>query len=155
MILQVNQDNCTGCGECIDICTENAIGLKNGIAVINQQLCTGCELCMDVCPTGAIFSIEEPAKEVSLVEHHKSVSLQRPVLSPIASTLVPLIGTALIYFGRELLPRITDILSYGLNKKSNQKFVMLSNSSRNSINVHVGRPHRMRCRKRYGHYGRR
>ena len=40
--------------ECIKICPENAISKNtNGIVLVDQELCSGCRLCFDVCPINA------------------------------------------------------------------------------------------------------
>lgn len=48
-------DKCVGCGDCIDVCDEDAIlGKKKFIHVIEQDECTACGKCMDECEYGAI-----------------------------------------------------------------------------------------------------
>lgn len=46
---------CTGCGECLDICPEEAIEGEDGyIHMIDEKLCIKCGKCVPVCPEGAI-----------------------------------------------------------------------------------------------------
>lgn len=46
---------CTGCGDCIAICPENALAQVAGKAALTRpDACTYCTTCEDVCPTGAI-----------------------------------------------------------------------------------------------------
>lgn len=42
------------CSKCIDICTAEAISLKNGKPVINNEKCTECGYCIAECPVQAI-----------------------------------------------------------------------------------------------------
>jgi len=49
----LDQEKCTGCGICVDVCPVNAITL-NDIAEIDKDTCTGCGICLNVCPTQAI-----------------------------------------------------------------------------------------------------
>jgi len=49
----VDQNICTGCGECAKNCDVNAIEI-NGKAKINLEKCVGCAMCISVCPVGAI-----------------------------------------------------------------------------------------------------
>lgn len=49
----VNQDRCTGCGSCADICPTEAIRIENGKASIGME-CMDCGACPRVCPEGAI-----------------------------------------------------------------------------------------------------
>lgn len=45
---------CTGCGECVKICPQQAILLKENKASIESQRCIGCASCIAVCPSSAI-----------------------------------------------------------------------------------------------------
>lgn len=47
-------ENCAGCGLCIDECNFAAISLSDGKAVINEDLCVNCGLCAEICPLDAI-----------------------------------------------------------------------------------------------------
>ena len=58
-IVKINEEDCNGCGLCIDACHEDAIVLINGKAtLIRDDYCDGLGNCLPVCPTGAI-SFEE------------------------------------------------------------------------------------------------
>lgn len=48
---------CTGCGECLDVCDEDAItGKSKYIHMIDDYDCTRCGKCMEVCEEGAIVT---------------------------------------------------------------------------------------------------
>ena len=49
----VNQDTCTGCGTCTDVCPTEAITIESGKAFITWE-CMDCGACPRVCPEGAI-----------------------------------------------------------------------------------------------------
>ena len=51
--INVDENLCTGCSICVDVCPRNAITI-NKIAEINPSLCTGCSICVNECPTGAL-----------------------------------------------------------------------------------------------------
>lgn len=53
--LIVNTDDCTGCGECVEVCPYGAIEVINGDAVIDPSLCHFCYRCVEQCPEGAIY----------------------------------------------------------------------------------------------------
>lgn len=50
----VNQDTCTGCGECVASCPLDAIEMKDDKAFVDPDTCGDCGACVDVCPVGAI-----------------------------------------------------------------------------------------------------
>ncbi|MDD2585918.1 MAG: 4Fe-4S binding protein [Syntrophomonadaceae bacterium] len=47
-------DNCVGCGLCVESCPIEAISLCEDKAVIDKELCVECLSCIDICPFGAI-----------------------------------------------------------------------------------------------------
>ncbi len=54
-VVPLVDDECTGCGKCVDACEPRAITLgKHGIAVVDGERCTRCAACVDACPEGAI-----------------------------------------------------------------------------------------------------
>lgn len=55
MTYHVLAAKCTGCGDCLDACDEDAIlGKKRFVHVIQQDECTQCGACMDACDEDAI-----------------------------------------------------------------------------------------------------
>ncbi|MFW9772665.1 MAG: ATP-binding protein [Promethearchaeota archaeon] len=58
-LAEVKEDKCIGCGNCIDICHNNAISLNDdNIAEVDEEYCIGCGLCAYFCPENAISMIE-------------------------------------------------------------------------------------------------
>ncbi|MFX0073345.1 MAG: indolepyruvate ferredoxin oxidoreductase subunit alpha [Candidatus Hermodarchaeota archaeon] len=53
-LAKVNEENCVGCGTCIDSCNAEAIDLVDTIAVVNDNRCIGCGVCAHLCPENAI-----------------------------------------------------------------------------------------------------
>lgn len=53
MAVQVNNEKCTGCGVCVEVCPVNAIKVENGKAVIGGE-CVDCGGCIAQCPVEAI-----------------------------------------------------------------------------------------------------
>ncbi len=54
VISSVNENLCSGCGLCADVCAFSAIEIVNGKAQVNASLCKGCGLCVGSCRSGAI-----------------------------------------------------------------------------------------------------
>ena len=50
----VNQDDCSGCGECVEVCPTEAIEMNDDKASVDPDACGDCGVCEDACPTGAI-----------------------------------------------------------------------------------------------------
>ncbi|HEU65887.1 MAG TPA: 4Fe-4S dicluster domain-containing protein [Chloroflexi bacterium] len=53
-IVMVDEDECSGCGACVDRCQMEALSLDGDSVVRNAERCIGCGLCISVCPTGAL-----------------------------------------------------------------------------------------------------
>ena len=53
----VNNDKCTNCNTCINLCRFDAISKVNGKIRISESACDGCYLCSRVCPVQAIKMI--------------------------------------------------------------------------------------------------
>jgi heterodisulfide reductase subunit A2 len=55
LIAMVDEDVCTGCGICIEVCPYEARTLneRKRIAEVNSALCTGCGGCIAACPSNA------------------------------------------------------------------------------------------------------
>lgn len=73
---QVNAENCIGCEECVDHCSQNALSVENELAVINEQACIGCGECILICPNSAIeikWDQEIPSFLEGMVEYTAGV----------------------------------------------------------------------------------
>lgn len=71
-IVNIDDEKCTGCGECIPNCHEGALQIiDNKARLISDLLCDGLGACLGHCPEGAI-SIEEreaePYNEVTVMK---------------------------------------------------------------------------------------
>ena len=53
----IDQDICTQCGKCFDVCRFDAIDVTKGIHTVNELSCEGCGYCARVCPVDAITNI--------------------------------------------------------------------------------------------------
>jgi ferredoxin len=54
----VHKELCLSCGGCVTVCPQDAIQLKNLIALVTSSKCTACKICINICPIAAI-SLEE------------------------------------------------------------------------------------------------
>lgn len=55
---EVDEDACTGCGLCVELCPAGAVSIRGGVAGIDRDSCTSCGACRDECPQGAIYEYE-------------------------------------------------------------------------------------------------
>jgi len=66
---EVNEDKCTHCGKCAEVCAYNAIAVMKQKVLVFPELCHGCGACGYLCPEKAI---SEEAKEIGVVESGSS-----------------------------------------------------------------------------------
>lgn len=72
-IVQIDEEKCDGCGNCILGCAEGALALVDGKAkVISDNLCDGLGACIGECPQDALKIIEREAEafDEEAVEEH-------------------------------------------------------------------------------------
>src|SRR4030066_10060 len=63
-IIEIDEDKCTGCGECVTKCAEGALAIIDGKAkVVNEVFCDGLGACIGECPEDALKIIERDAPE--------------------------------------------------------------------------------------------
>ncbi|MGE4277123.1 MAG: 4Fe-4S dicluster domain-containing protein [Lawsonibacter sp.] len=74
-IIQIDENQCNGCGACAAACHEGAIGMVNGKAkLLRDDYCDGLGDCLPACPTNAITFVEREAAaydEAAVLEHKK------------------------------------------------------------------------------------
>ena len=52
---KVDQEKCSGCGTCVDVCPNEVFELADDKSqVVHPDDCTGCEQCVSECPEEAI-----------------------------------------------------------------------------------------------------
>ena len=97
-IVNINENLCNGCGECIPKCVEGALQIVNGKAkIIKETYCDGLGACLGQCPQGAITITEREAPAFSQEEVHEyqknktpqTTAAQKPQW-PVKLDLVPI-----------------------------------------------------------------
>lgn len=77
---QVNAENCIGCGECVDHCSQQALSLIDDRAAIDAQKCIGCGECILICANKAIeiaWDQEVPSFLEGMVEYAAALIRQK------------------------------------------------------------------------------
>lgn len=157
MAMQVDQELCAGCGVCADTCSNGAIYLIDHRAVIDEALCTQCRACIDACSNGAITAIYEPAQRAPIAARPVAETQIIPAPNPTVLTetaapvhgLAPLAGAALAFLGREVAPRLVDVLVNALERRLTQPTTTSITPSNASARVSTTQ---RRCAQRQARY---
>jgi len=63
-IIEIDEDLCDGCGQCLGGCAEGALALVDGRArLVSDIYCDGLGACLGHCPTGALKVIQRRASD--------------------------------------------------------------------------------------------
>ena len=124
-MITIHAELCDGCGACLEVCLHGALYLIEGKAVVDEALCQECEACVAVCPTEAITIVEQvtaaaaPAR-VPAIRSEPDVALveSQPAPVPLRVKLLPVVGAALSWAGRELVPRLAYYLLDELDRRA-------------------------------------
>ena len=149
-MISIDTERCSGCGVCLDACPTGALYLVDGKAVMDGTLCRACPAtpapCLAACPNRAIAlaSPKEPAPDrvrVPALRPAPEVVQVRPPAAPAAVPLrvraLPVLSAALVWVGREILPRLADVLLDSLDRRTArpQATGLVSSSRKNSASA--------------------
>jgi NAD-dependent dihydropyrimidine dehydrogenase PreA subunit len=78
-IIKIDEEKCTGCGECVPNCHEGALQVIDGkVRLVSEIMCDGLGACMGYCPENAI-TIEkrdaQPFDEVAVISKKEHVDM--------------------------------------------------------------------------------
>ena len=65
-IARIDNDICTSCGTCIDVCPFTALSENEICAAVEWELCMGCGICVEQCPNEAISLVLDEKKGLPL-----------------------------------------------------------------------------------------
>jgi Fe-S-cluster-containing hydrogenase component 2 len=79
-IVEIDEEKCDGCGQCVIGCAEGALVVVDGkVKVISENLCDGLGACIGECPQGALRIIQRQAEafdEEAVETHLKSSTVE-------------------------------------------------------------------------------
>jgi len=65
IIAKVDEDICSGCGNCVELCPYGAVELTDeGVARVDEALCEGCGACTAACNAGAISLVNYDKRQL-------------------------------------------------------------------------------------------
>jgi Pyruvate/2-oxoacid:ferredoxin oxidoreductase delta subunit len=63
-IIEIDEELCDGCGQCVPGCAEGAIDIVDGKArLVSESYCDGLGACLGECPNGAISIVKREAED--------------------------------------------------------------------------------------------
>ena len=63
-IIEIDEERCDGCGQCVPACAEGSLEIIEGKArVVSENLCDGLGACLGECPNDALHIVEREAEE--------------------------------------------------------------------------------------------
>lgn len=82
-VIQVDEEKCDGCGDCVTSCAEGAIAVIDGKArLVSEVYCDGLGACLGHCPQGAITTEEREATDFDEAKTREHLArLRRPRIS--------------------------------------------------------------------------
>ncbi len=110
----------------MEVCPTGALYLVDGKATVDQTLCSECEACIAACPTEAITlttpergPAAEPVRVPARRPEPEVIHVRTQTVStPFRTRVLPVVGAGLVWAGREIVPRLADLLLDTLDRRT-------------------------------------
>jgi ferredoxin len=156
-VITVDQERCTGCGACVEVCPSGALYLVEGKAAVDGALCHECEACLAACLSEAI-TLTEQEEPVAETVHVPALRPEPEVIQvrtqsapgPLRAKGLLVVGAALAWAGREIVPWLANSLLDTLDHRATRPQARGGTRSHDSPATGAkgrGRQHRRRQRR--------
>lgn len=115
------EENCTGCGACVDMCHKGAVELQpigkfgTVIAIINPKLCVDCNMCEKVCPKLQTLYVPDFEKKAFATVSKDTEILKRSSSGGVFSVLAEyFVNQGYTIYGAGFNPSM-QLVTYGVN----------------------------------------
>ena len=89
-IIEIDEERCTGCGQCIIDCAEGALKIIDGKArLVKDSYCDGLGACLGSCPEGALTVVEREADAFNEQAVHEYLQSTKTTVTPVIPTSCP------------------------------------------------------------------
>jgi len=80
--IEVDNEQCIGCEECMERCQMEAIHMSNDVAMIDYNRCIGCGACTFGCSNEALILVKKPQEEIytppaNIMEAYMDIAVER------------------------------------------------------------------------------
>jgi NAD-dependent dihydropyrimidine dehydrogenase PreA subunit len=153
-MMQIDVEMCTGCGDCLEACPNDAIALVEGKATIDIESCLTCGACEAACPEGAISEFKHPVKQEVVDIHPVKIQPIAPLKPAFPASMperrISWIKPVLTYIGSQILPRLVDTLFAAVDRRLSATAGFKTTGTNPVINPQRGARQRQVRRRRRG-----
>jgi len=128
-LITINLERCNGCGACLEVCPDGALYLLDDRPVVDSALCRECKACIAICPTGAIVITDQVGEPTPAAAHAPAVRADMEVIhiktepspTPLRVKVLPVVGAALAWTAREIVPRLAEYWLDRLDRQATEQ----------------------------------